>query len=106
MGFGILFLGYFATTMMSIPLSRMLPVDLGGFIKLFGYILIIIAAKKLSDYNGGFMKLIPSTCLMALISAFEGFLDRLPDLDMYTHKYTHIHTHIYNDNISYFYGIL
>ena len=75
MGFGILFLGYFATTMMSIPLSRMLPVDLGGFIKLFGYILIIIAAKKLSDYNEGFMKLIPSACVMALISAFEGFLD-------------------------------
>lgn len=75
MGFGILFLGYFATTMMSIPLSRMFPIDLGGIVKLVGYILIIIAAKKLSDYNEGFMKLIPSSCLMVLISAFEGFLD-------------------------------
>lgn len=75
MGFGLLFLGYFATTMMSIPLSRMLPIDLGGIVKLVGYILIIIAAKKLSDYSEGFMKLIPSSCLMALISAFEGFLD-------------------------------
>lgn len=75
MGFGILFLGYFATTMMSIPLSRMLPIDLGGIVKLVGYILIIIAAKKLSDYNEGFVKLLPSSLVMALISAFEGFLD-------------------------------
>ena len=75
MGFGILFLGYFATTMMSIPLSRMLPIDLGGIVKLVGYILIIIAAKKLSDYNEGFVKLLPSSLVMVLISAFEGFLD-------------------------------
>lgn len=75
MGFGILFLGYFATTMMSIPLSRMLPIDLGGFVKLFGYILIIIAAKKLSDYNIGFKTLIASSAVMAGISGFEAFVD-------------------------------
>lgn len=75
MGFGLLFLGYFATTMMSIPLSRLLPIDLGGFVKLLGYILIIIAAKKLSDYNKGFMILISSSSLMGLISGFESFMD-------------------------------
>ena len=75
MGFGILFVGYFATTMMSIPLSRMLPIDLGGVVKLFGYILIIIAAKKLSEYSNGFMALVASSLLMALISAFEAFVD-------------------------------
>ena len=65
MGFGLLFLGYFATTMMSIPLSRMLPIDLGGFVKLLGYILIIIAAKKLVEYSAGFMSLVASSSLMA-----------------------------------------
>jgi hypothetical protein len=75
MGFGILFLGYFATTMMSIPLSRMLPIDLGGFVKLLGYILIIIAAKKLSDYNSSFKALIVSSAFMMCISAFESFTD-------------------------------
>lgn len=75
MGFGILFLGYFATTMMSIPLSRMLPIDLGGCIKLLGYILIIIAAKRLSEYNYGFKTLVVSSALMACISAFEAFVD-------------------------------
>ena len=75
MGFGILFLGYFATTMMSIPLSRILPIDLGGVVKLLGYILIVVAAKKLSDYNKGFSSLIASSGLMGLISALEGFMD-------------------------------
>ena len=75
MGFGILFLGYFATTMMSIPLSRMLPIDLGGLIKLLGYILIALAAKKLSDYNGGFKTLIVSSALMGCISGVEAFFD-------------------------------
>ena len=75
MGFGILFLGYFATTMMSIPLSRMLPVDLSGVIKLIGYILIIIASKKLSEYNFGFKTLIASSSLMAIISGVETIVD-------------------------------
>ena len=75
MGFGLLFLGYFATTMMSIPLSRMLPIDLGGFVKLLGYILIIIAAKKLVEYSAGFMSLVASSSLMACISAFEAIVD-------------------------------
>lgn len=75
MGFGIMFFGYFATTMMSIPLSRMLPIDLGGFVKLIGYILIIIAAKKLTEYNDGFLALIPSTFVMAIISVVEAFVD-------------------------------
>ena len=75
MGFGLLFLGYFATTMMSIPLSRMLPIDLGGFVQLSGYVLIIIAAKKLVEYSAGFVSLVASSSLMACISAFEAFVD-------------------------------
>ena len=49
MGFGIMFIGYFATTMMSIPLSGLLPIDLGGLVKCLGYILIAISAKKLAE---------------------------------------------------------
>ena len=75
MGFGILFFGYFATTMMSIPLSRMLPIDLGGFVKLFGYILMIIGAKRLYEYSSGFLKLVASSVLMMCISLFEALID-------------------------------
>lgn len=75
MGFGILLIGYFATTMMSIPLSGMLPIDFGGFVKLLGYILIIIAAKKLLEYSQSFKALIASSALMAAISGFEAFID-------------------------------
>ena len=75
MGFGILFFGYFITTMMSIPLSRLLPIDLGGLVKLIGYILIVVAANKLSDYNSGFKSLTLSSMLMAGISAVQFFFD-------------------------------
>ena len=53
MGFGLLFLGYFATTMMEIPLSMLLPndLDISGIAKVLGYIIIIVAAKKLFEYN-------------------------------------------------------
>ena len=75
MGFGILFFGYFATTMMSIPLSRLLPIDLGGIVKMLGYILIVIAAKKLSQYNSGFKTLIATSSVMIGISVLEAFVD-------------------------------
>ena len=74
MGFGIMFIGYFATTMMSIPLSGLLPIDLGGLVKCLGYILIAISAKKLAEYQSSFKTLIASSSLMALISAFEAFI--------------------------------
>ena len=75
MGFGILFFGYFATTMTTIPLARLLSIDLSGIAKLFGYILIIIAAKKLCEYNSSFKTLMVSSSLMALISFFEAAID-------------------------------
>ena len=75
MGFGIMFFGYFATTMMSIPLSSLLPIDLSGLIKCVGYVLIMIAAKKLTEYHFGFKPLIASSLIMAVISAFKAFID-------------------------------
>lgn len=75
MGFGLLFLGYFATTMMSIPLSGLLPIDLGNIVKMIGYFVIIIAAKKLSEYHDSFKSLMLSSALMVGISAFAAFFD-------------------------------
>ena len=75
MGFGILFFGYFATTMTTIPLARLLPIDLSGIVKVFGYILIIIAAKKLCEYNVSFKTLMASSAFMALVSLFEAAVD-------------------------------
>ncbi len=75
MGFGILLFGYFITTMMPIPLSMILPLDLTGFIRLVGYILVAMAAKKLSDYNSSFRMLVVSSYVMAAISVLEGLVD-------------------------------
>lgn len=75
MGFGILFLGYFATTMMSIPLSGLLPINLGGLVKCLGYVLIVIAAKKLCEYHSSFKGLMTSSFIMIAVSAAEAFFD-------------------------------
>lgn len=76
MGFGILFLGYFVTTMMPIPLALMLPesLDLGGVVRLLGYIIIIIASKKLFEYDITFKSLVVSSSLMAGISGIEAIV--------------------------------
>ena len=75
MGFGILLFGYFITTMMPIPLSMIMPIDLSGFVRLIGYIVVAMAAKKLSEYNSIFRMLVISSYVMAVISAFEGLVD-------------------------------
>ena len=75
MGFGILLFGYFITTMMPIPLSMLLPIDLSGFIRMLGYIVVIMAAKKLREYNSSFGMLVISSLIMTVISAIEGFVD-------------------------------
>lgn len=75
MGFGILLFGYFITTMVSIPLSMLLPIDLTGFIRMIGYIVVIIAAKKLKDYSSSFDMLIASSAIMVAVSSIEGIFD-------------------------------
>ena len=75
MGFGIMFFGYFMTTMVSIPIAGLLPINLSGVVKLLGYILIIISAKKLSEYNSNFKTLMASSALMAIISFAESVVD-------------------------------
>ena len=44
MGFGLLFVGYFMTTLMSLN-------HFGAFFKLLGYIITLISALKLKKYN-------------------------------------------------------
>lgn len=47
MGFGLLFIGYFVATLMSINIA-------GAFIRLAGYGIVIFAAGKLKRYHGAF----------------------------------------------------
>ena len=72
MGFGILLFGYFITTMMPIPLSMLLPIDITGFIRMLGYIVVIIAAKKLSEYNSSFKMLVISSFIMRMSILSKG----------------------------------
>ena len=68
MGFGLLLVGYFTATMMSLN-------SLGGVFRLIGYILVIIAAKKLSDYNRSFLFLLGGSVIMTAFSAVGALSD-------------------------------
>ena len=68
MGFGLLMIGYFTATMMSYNL-------LGGVFRLIGYILICLAAKKLSQYNTTFFFLLAWSAVMTAFSAGAALSD-------------------------------
>ncbi len=61
MGFGLLFFGYFAATLMSIN-------QVGFVARLVGYIIVIIASCKLSKYNRSFNALTLSAVPMLAVS--------------------------------------
>ncbi len=61
MGFGLLFFGYLAATLMTIN-------KLGFSIRIVGYVIVIIASCKLSKYNRSFNVLTLSGVLMLAIS--------------------------------------
>ena len=62
MGFGLLFVGYFMATFMSMS-------PLGGYlIRLVGYAIILLSALKLKRYNKDFQYLFIGASLMTLIS--------------------------------------
>ncbi len=68
MGFGLLFIGYFMATLMTI--------NKAGFIaRLVGYALVIIASRKLSRYNRSFVLLICSSILMLAVSVMLAISD-------------------------------
>jgi hypothetical protein len=62
MGFGLLFVGYFMATFMSMS-------PLGGYlIRLVGYAIILLSALKLKRYNKDFQYLFIGASLMTLVS--------------------------------------
>ena len=61
MGFGLLFIGYFVATLMSINMA-------GPLIRIIGYGIMFIAATKLNNYNRYFRLLQISSAIMVAIS--------------------------------------
>lgn len=68
MGFGLLLIGYFTATMMSLN-------TLGGLFSLVGYAIATVGAKKLGAYNNRFYLLFFSGIAMTAISALTAFSD-------------------------------
>ncbi len=68
MGFGLLFIGYFVATLMTMNAA-------GAFIRMLGCSIILIASTKLSKYNRSFMYLTLSSAAMIIISAFVAAAD-------------------------------
>ena len=68
MGFGLLLIGYFTATIMSIN-------SLGGIFRLLGYFLVCRGAKKLSQYNAGFLFLLYVSIPTLILSAFCALSD-------------------------------
>ena len=60
MGFGLLFIGYFIATLMSIHIY-------GSYVSLVGYGIVFIASTKLSKYNNSFRLLEIGAILMFLV---------------------------------------
>ena len=61
MGFGILFIGYFMATLMSIN-------TIGSVMRLLGYALVLVATRKLSKYHRAFDAVSLATALMMAVS--------------------------------------
>ena len=61
MGFGLLFIGYFIASIMSLN-------TLSGVFYLAGYLIMIFASRKLSQYSSCFKLLLAASAVMALLS--------------------------------------
>jgi len=62
MGFGLLLVGYFTATIMSLNIC-------GGVFAFIGYLMIVFASKKLSQYNRSFLYLLFASVVLLLLSA-------------------------------------
>ena len=63
MGFGLLFIGYFVSTLMSVNMF-------GSIFRLIGYAITLLAAGKLNKYNRTFTYLEIASLIMIAVSAF------------------------------------
>lgn len=68
MGFGLLLVGYFTATVMSLNVC-------GGAFALIGYILVFFASKKLLQYNHSFLYLLYASAVMILLSSVLAVYD-------------------------------
>lgn len=68
MGFGLLFIGYFTASVMSLN-------TLGGAFAFIGFLIMLTAAKKLMQYDGNFLLLLIASALMMLLSAVGALSD-------------------------------
>ena len=64
MGFGLLFLGYFAVTLMSWH-------TLGATVQLIGYVLVLVATVKLRRYHDAFSGAVIGSAAMVLVTALS-----------------------------------
>ncbi len=62
MGFGLLFIGYFMATVMSLN-------TLGGVFSAIGFLIMLLGAKKLMQYNQSFLLLLCACVAMSLFSS-------------------------------------
>ncbi len=77
MGFGLLLIGYFMATLMSLNM-------LGGAFSLAGFLLMLFGSKKLMQYNRSFLLLLCASAVMAVLSAFMAYGDITSLLLQYT----------------------
>ena len=68
MGFGLLLVGYFTATIMSLN-------TLGGVFSFVGFLMMLIAAKKLMEYDRNFILLLVSSVIMLTLSALVALGD-------------------------------
>ena len=68
MGFGLLLVGYFTATIMSLNVC-------GGAFAFIGYFIVVFGAKKLSLYNRSFLYLLWSSLVLLLLSVFLAVYD-------------------------------
>ena len=86
MGFGLLFIGYFVATFMSINV-------IGSFMRIFGYGIIFISASKLNKYNRSFGLLGLSSLVMLAIA----MLLALSDVSTFLYDNLLIESNIFGD---------
>lgn len=68
MGFGLLLIGYFTATLMSLH-------SLGGVFRVVGYSIVVFASKKLAQYNKSFYALLGTAVAMLMFSLFSAAND-------------------------------
>ena len=95
MGFGLLFIGYFVATLMSINIA-------GAFIRLLGYAIVIFAAGKLKRYNGAFTYFQIAACGMLAVS----LLFAVSDVFDFLYAEMYIQTNVFPQSLDNVFNII